>query len=136
MEPKPSVAIIDSSLPMLLKLSDLYKKLGFSCHSFLYPDSLEDFWSKIQEFDYILIDHSLGGTNGANVARNVLARTDVPGKVRIISDEVHPGYSRGFQFYFEKSDLMRDPEKVIRVQDDIVRQAVETSVLMQMNMAG
>ena len=136
MESNQSIAIIDSSLSMLEELSGSYESRGFTCHCYLYPGGLDDFWSSIQEFDYILIDHSLGGTNGANVARKVLARTDIAGKVRIISDEAHPGYSQNFQFYFEKAEILKDPESALRVQDDIVRQVVETSVLMQMDMAG
>jgi hypothetical protein len=121
----------DSSLGIFTKI---YSSIGLNVDPFLYKRDFDDFLEKAGEYQFILVDHLLGGTNGANVAACLMKDIKVSAKVFIFTGFVKEDY-KNFKYYYDKMGLINDPMKIFRVNGSFVEQAVETSVLMQMNVA-
>lgn len=128
------IAIVDDDDSSLGIFTKIYSSLGLVADPFLYKRDFDDFFEKAAEYQYVLVDHLLGGTNGANVAARLMKKTGVSAKVFIFTGFVKEDY-KGFKYYYDKMALIDDPLKIFQVNGSFVEQAVETSVLMQMNIA-
>jgi len=125
------LAILDDDRDITDVFSRIYCSIGLVSSSYVYPVDMSKFWDKAKEYDFILVDHMLGGTNGANVAANLLKNREVRAKIFIISAAFNQDYS-SFKYYFKKSSLIDNPCAIFSVDDNIIDRAVETSVLRQM----
>jgi DNA-binding response OmpR family regulator len=95
--------------------------------TFLYPDSYQSFLDKANRYDILLVDHRLGGTNGANVVRN-LFKEGYQGNMFVVTANHNPEY-QNFSFYHSKSDIIENPELIFEVKGSKIDMAVESSVL-------
>lgn len=127
------LGIIDDDQEVLDHFIKTYLDLGLSVYAFKYPERLDAFMSCCQTCDIILIDHRLGGSNGANVATKLAKDRKVKAQIFLFSDAVKPEYVDSFKFYFSRDDLYKNPKKILSVKKDFVEFAVEASVLMQLS---
>ena len=128
------MALVDDDPEILLSFSGIYERIGLQVKSFCYPEDANDFRSQASTFDFILVDHRLGGTNGANVAANLMKNPTVTASIFIFTGFVKEDY-REFKSYYAKTTLMEDPLVIFETDVGFVDRAVETSVLMQMDMS-
>ena len=125
-----SLAILDDDRAILELFAELYHLIGLEVQAFHFPKDMDDFWERASEFDFILLDHRLGGTNGANVASQLMNNRDVRARIFLFTGAFKFGYE-DFKYYFNKSELLAHPSSIFEVEEDIVERAVETSVLKQ-----
>ena len=125
------IAVLDDDVDVADLFAARYRKLGLIADAYHYPMDMTRFWVEAMNYDIILLDHRLGGTNGANVAANLWKNSDVRAKVFIFTSLFHEEY-RSFKYYFRKDALIEDPTLIFTVEESIIDRAVETSVLRQM----
>jgi DNA-binding NtrC family response regulator len=126
-----SILIIDSDEDVLKRLAKVYDGIGLNVETFRYPEDIDYFVDKSSKCDFILVEQKLGGTNGANVAHNLMKDHRVSAKILIFSKSINENY-RDFIFYRSESELLKNPHIIYDIEDNVIEQAVETSVLMQM----
>ena len=126
------IGIIDDDAAWLDSMRRSFKeRVGdMVVDTFLYPDNLNDFCEQADSFDFLIIEHNLGGSNGANLARRLLL-DNVQGKIIIVASNGCEKRYGEFKFLIGKDKLKTDPECIFDVHGDTITQAVETSVLMQ-----
>jgi DNA-binding NtrC family response regulator len=124
-----TIAVIDDDITFLQKIESNYSECGLSITVFRYPDELDYFYKASKKFDVILIGHRLGGSNGANVFKKLLAK-GIDGTIIVMSNTYDEHYSN-FEYYVSKDDILNNPDGILGKKNDIVEQAVEASVLLQ-----
>ena len=101
--------------------------------TFVFPDDLEAFRRRAIDADVVLIDHKLGGENGASIAKDLLSQS-IRGEVYVVTAKFEDHFA-DFSHYVDKWEVLIHPEQILEEppSSDIFEQAVETSILMQKN---
>lgn len=121
------IAIIDDDSNWLSCIKELYEEKKVEADIYRYPQQHDDFLEHMRDYTHILIDHRLGGTNGANVARNVLA-SGVHAHVFIITGQMDEAF-KGYKMYLQKSTIVEHPEVIFDTQLDEYDMCVEATIL-------
>jgi len=122
------VAYVDDCEDQLFIMKQSFsQKVGIEVSTFLYPSCLTDFFSNLRDFDHIMLDYKLGGTNGANLARRVLK--EVPNiSIAIVTANILNRFE-GFSVYFNKLDVFRNPNLVVHMEQDKIERALEVAAM-------
>jgi DNA-binding NarL/FixJ family response regulator len=125
------VAVIDDD-PIQLKLFEKIFRRTFhrdedDVETFHFPRRQEELFLKRNHFDFILVDYDLGGTNGADYAKRLFAN-NFEGRIIVISASETTDLTR-CTYYFNKSDIFKNPHLLATVPNDEIRQAVEMTYL-------
>jgi len=105
------VGSIDDSVTWLKYLSKLYERYSnVELDTYHYPEDNDKFNQNAHNSDILLVDLFLGGTNGANVIRN-LFKDNVEAKMIILTAYENPDicYDR-LSIYLKKHDLIANPD--------------------------
>jgi len=125
---RTSIACIDDDESWLYYMNQIYKEMpDIQVNTYLYPDYYEDFIDDFMKYNILLIDHRLGGMNGANVVKR-LFKSGYDGKMIIVSS-FSTKFTGNFNLYMDKDDIVTDPRVIFRAKGSDVDQAVEAVML-------
>jgi len=124
----PQVAIIDDDPEWLQRIEHRYEDERCDTTVFVHPAQDDELLKCAGSFDYILIDHRLGGINGANVARKILA-AGVQATIIIIDGGQRDFDHRLLQCYIDKHDLLLAPGQIFALEQKIDALCMETTWL-------
>lgn len=129
---KIHIGVIDDDRDWLKTMQGLYVIYpDVSLEIFTYPLDIDSFIKRAISLDFVLIDHLLGGTNGANVAKELMFY-GMKGKIILISNIYDDKYT-DFSSYVNKDEIIKDPRVIFNHQSDDITTAIEISVLRQKN---
>lgn len=132
MKRNPTVAIMDDDSEDLTLLENAFIKAGIKVATFHYPFDEERFNNECEKADVILLDHRLGGTNGANVANRLHKERKTQNKrVFIFTDAMREDLKGQLETYLTKDEILSNPRIVIERDTDIISMVVESNFLKQ-----
>ncbi len=127
------IAALDDTNEWLDFLKSIYStRANIQIDTFKYPEQYDDFLKASEQADVKLVDHRLGGTNGANVARN-LFRSGTKGINIVMSadDFFNTEYST-FYIYVRKEDIAKDPDLIFHIGGNKYDHVIEMNTLAVM----
>ena len=124
-----NIAALDTDPDWLLGVHKTYSAMPHvNMHVYSYPKDKAKFLGSCNKYDILMVDHVLGGDNGANIVIQ-LFEEGFMGKTVILSDKYNKEYS-GFSYYKNKQDILTNPQTILELNGTSVDQAVEAVFLL------
>lgn len=120
------LALIDDKVDDLYEMARVIRTTypDWDIRSFLYPQdlTLEAAIKHLSLFDVTLINFQLGGTNGANLARNIFKVGS--GCRMIVFDDFYMDEFNTFSYYFTRNEIISNP----RIIEDLPQNSMESDI--------